>query len=158
MQRFARQDWLWLIGSVVVAVALVALIPYYGLVSGHAEHAALPEVAGTTHRVDVTPSGVEMVMTASDPRDQTVIADIRAHMADEAERYASGDYSDAMGMVSAATAAALRLHADAITVTQRETARASIIQLQSNDPGVYAVLVQWAGEMNAAHHDTMANP
>jgi hypothetical protein len=150
VQRSALPEWAWVVGSLVVAGALVALIPYYGLVGGHTEHAALPDVPGTTHRVTETAAGVTMTMAAVVPAAATT-ARIVAHMDDEAERYRAGDYSDAMGMVSPQTVAALRSNAQHITVSQRHDADASSILLVTTDPTTHALLTQWAAEMNGPH-------
>lgn len=150
MQRFTRQDWLWLIGSLVVAGVLVALIPRYGLVGGHAEHAAMPEVPGTTHQVVPVADGVAMQMEPVQP-DSGIQMQIHDHMEDEAARYRAGTYTDAMGMVTAATAAALQAHSAQITVTVDHTPARSTIRLTSPDPATRALLTQWAAEMSAMH-------
>jgi hypothetical protein len=112
MQRLDRNSWIMLVGSIVVAVALVTLIPYYGLVGGHQEHGVIAAgpLSASSHRYVILPDGVDMVMTAESDTDTATITAIQTHMQDEAARFRAGDYGDDMAMVSADLIAALRDH------------------------------------------------
>jgi hypothetical protein len=98
MQRLDRNSWIMLVGSIAVAVALVTLIPYYGLVGGHQEHGvtAAGPLSASSHRYVILPDGVDMVMTAESDTDTATITAIQTHMQDEAARFRAGDYADEM--------------------------------------------------------------
>jgi hypothetical protein len=160
MQRLDRRSWLTLIGSLVLAGVLVALIPYYGLVGGHADHGAALSGAmeKSTHHYMVLPNGVDMMMTAINADDATTISAIRQHMDSEATRFRAGDYTDDMAMVSADTQARLRANRAAIEVSIVSAAAGSTIQLRSADPSVVTLLSTWATQMSAAHTGHSMNP
>ncbi len=160
MQRLDRRNWLTLIGSLVLAGALVALIPYYGLVGGHADHGAA--LSGTmeksTHHYMVLLNGVDMMMTAHRADDAITAAAIRQHMESEATRFRTGDYTDDMAMVSTDTQARLRANRAAIAVTVVSDAAGSTIQFRSDDPLVVTLLSTWATQMSAEHTSHTMNP
>jgi len=160
MQRLDRRSWLTLIGSLVLAGVLVALIPYYGLVGGHADHGAALSGAmeKSTHHYMVLPNGVDMMMTAINADDATTISAIRQHMDSEATRFRAGDYTDDMAMVSADTQARLRANRAAIEVSIVSAAAGSTIQLRSADPSVVTLLSTWATQMSAEHTSHTMNP
>ena len=160
MQRLDRRSWLTLIGSLVLAGVLVALIPYYGLVGGHADHGAALSGAmeKSTHHYMVLPNGVDMMMTAINADDATTISAIRQHMDSEATRFRAGDFTDDMAMVSADTQARLRANRAAIEVSIVSAAAGSTIQLRSADPSVVTLLSTWATQMSAEHTSHTMNP
>ena len=149
-----------LVGSVIVGIVLVTLIPYYGLVGGHQEHgvSAAGPLSASSHRYVILPDGVDMVMTAESATDTATITAIQTHMQDEATRYRAGDYGDDMAMVSADLIAALRDHQADITVTVVTAGATSTIQLRSSDAATVARLTAWASQMSAEHTGHTPNP
>jgi hypothetical protein len=160
MQRLDRNSWIMLVGSIAVAVALVTLIPYYGLVGGHQEHGvtAAGPLSASSHRYVILPDGVDMVMTAESDTDTATITAIQTHMQDEAARYRAGDYGDDMAMVSADLIAALRDHQADITVTVVAAGATSTIQFRSQDSATVAWLKTWADQMSAHNTDHSMHP
>jgi hypothetical protein len=160
MQRLDRNSWIMLVGSIAVAVALVTLIPYYGLVGGHQEHGvtAAGPLSASSHRYVILPDGVDMVMTAESDTDTATITAIQTHMQDEAARYRAGDYADEMAMVSADLIAALRDHQADITVTVVAAGATSTIQFRSQDSATVAWLKTWADQMSAHNTDHSMHP
>ena len=160
MQRLDRNSWVMLVGSIVVAVALVTLIPYYGLVGGHAEHGvtAAGPLSTSSHQYVAQPDGVDMVMTAQSDADIETITAIQAHMQDEATRFRNGDYADDMAMSSQDLIAALRDHQADITVTVVAAGATSTIQFRSQDSATVALLKTWADQMSTHHTDHSMHP
>ena len=160
MQRLDRRSWLTLIGSLVLAGALVALIPYFGLVGGHAAHGAEHNSAmdASTHHYMVQPNGVDIMMTALRADDAITAAAIRQHMDSEATRFRAGDYTDDMAMVSTDTQAQLGANRAAIAVTVVSDAAGSTIQFRSDNPLVVTLLSTWATQMSAEHTSHTMNP
>ena len=160
MQRLDRNSWIMLVGSIAVAVALVTLIPYYGLVGGHQEHGvtAAGPLSASSHRYVILPDGVDMVMTAESDTDTATITAIQTHMQDEAARFRAGDYADEMAMVSADLIAALRDHQADITVTVVAAGATSTIQFRSQDSATVAWLKTWADQMSAHNTDHSMHP
>ena len=160
MQRLDRNSWIMLVGSIAVAVALVTLIPYYGLVGGHQEHGvtAAGPLSASSHRYVILPDGVDMVMTAESDTDTATITAIQTHMQDEAARFRAGDYADEMAMVSAELIAYLRDHQADITVTVVAAGATSTIQLRSSDAATVARLTAWASQISAEHTGHTPNP
>ena len=160
MQRLDRNSWLMLVGSVIVGIALVTLIPYYGLVGGHQEHGVTTAgpLSASTHQYVAHPDGVDMVMTAQSGAYSETITAIQAHMQDEATRFRAGDYADDMAMVSADLIAALRAHQADITVTVVAAGATSTIQFRSQDSATVALLKTWADHMATHHTDHTMHP
>ncbi len=160
MQSNNRYNTIMLVGSLVLAIGLVSLIPYYGLVGGHAEHgvAEAGVLSTTTHRFVLHPDGVDMVMTAATASDTATITAIQTHMQTEATCYRAGDYADTMGMVSAELSAQLKQHQADIAVTVVSADASSTIQLRSHDASVVTVLTAWAEQMRAIHMHHSLNP
>ena len=160
MQRLDRNSWIMLVGSIVAAVALVTLIPYYGLVGGHAEHgvSAAGPLSASSHQYVAQSDGVDMVMTAEPATDTATITAIQAHMQDEATRFRVGDYGDDMAMVSDDLIAALRDHQTDITVTVVVAGATSTIQFRSQNSATVALLKTWADQMSTHHTDHSMHP
>ena len=160
MQPLDRNSWMMAVGSVMVGIALVTLIPYYGLVGGHAEHGV--STAGprgtTSHQYVAQPDGVDMVMTATSDVDTETITAIQAHMQDEATRFRNGDYADDMALASPDLIAALRAHQADITVTVVVAGATSTIQFRSQDRATVALLATWADQLSTHHIDHTMHP
>ena len=160
MQRLNRNSLIMLVGSIVVAVALVTLIPYYGLVGGHQEHGvtAVGPLSASSHRFVILPDGVDMVMTAQSDADIETITAIQAHMQDEATRFRNGDYADEMTLGNPDLIAALRAHQADITVTVVVAGATSTIQFRSQNSATVALLKTWADQMSKHHTDHSMHP
>ena len=160
MQRLDRNSWIMLVGSIVAAVALVTLIPYYGLVGGHAEHgvSAAGPLSASSHQYVAQSDGVDMVMTAEPATDTATITAIQAHMQDEATRFRNGDYADEMTLGNPDLIAALRAHQADITVTVVVAGATSTIQFRSQNSATVALLKTWADQMSKHHTDHSMHP
>lgn len=156
MTAISRNTWVMVIVSVLVAGALVALIPYYGVVGGHAEHG----MGDMDHDMLMTDAaydfvrlsnGVEVRMTVLDASQSDTIATIRTHMQSEVARYQAGDFSDEMSPSAATVAPKLAPHAQALTVVYHDTPVGGAVMLTSNDPAVVVLLTEWAQAMETDH-------
>jgi hypothetical protein len=160
MKSMSRTAWFAVIASVIVAVAIVLLIPYYGITGGHTEHAGMADMSGMDHDVLMNdaghdfiemPNGIEVRLTTLKPDDQTIIATIRAHMQAELTRHQTGDFSDAMSPASAPIASQLAPFATDITITYRDTPVGAALQFASLKSDVVELLHQWAQAMEQDH-------
>ena len=156
MTAISRNTWIVLGVSVVLAVALVAMIPYYGAVGGHAEHG----MGDMDHDMLMTDAaydfvrlsdGVEVRMTVLDASQSDTIATIRTHMQSEVARYQAGDFSDEMSPSAAAVGTKLAPHAQALTVVYHDTPVGGAVTLTSSDTAVVALLTEWAQAMETDH-------
>ena len=156
MTSISRTTWMLVVVSVLVAGALVALIPYYGVVGGHAEHGMgdmdhdmlMSDAAYDFVRLA---DGVEVRMTVLDASQRDTIATIRTHMQSEVERYQSGDFSDEMSPSAAAVGTAITPYAQAITVVYHDTPVGGAVTLTSSDAAVVSLLTDWAQAMEKDH-------
>ena len=160
MKSMSRTAWVAVIASVIVAVAIVLLIPYYGITGGHTEHAGMADMSGMDHDMlmsdsgydfIVMPTGIEIRLTTLKPGDQTIIATIRAHMQAELTRHQTGDFSDAMSPSSAPIASQLAPFAADITISYRDTPVGAALQFASPKSDVVELLHQWAQAMEQDH-------
>lgn len=160
MTSMSRTAWIAVIASVIVAVAIVLLIPYFGITGGHAEHAGMADMPGMDHDMlmsdsgydfIVMPNGIEIRLTTLKPGDQTIIATIRDHMQKELTRHQTGDFSDALSPTSATIASQLAPLAADITITYHDTPVGAALQFASTKPDVVELLHQWAQAMEHDH-------
>ena len=156
MTSISRNTWILVVVSVIVAAALVALIPYYGAVGGHAEHG----MGDMDHDMLMTDAaydfvrlsdGVEVRMTVLDASQSDTIATIRTHMQSEVTRYQTGDFSDGMSPGATTVGAKLAPHAQALTVAYHDTPVGGAVTLTSTDMAVVALLTEWAQAMETDH-------
>ena len=160
MKSMSRTAWIAVIASVIVAVAIVLLIPYYGITGGHADHSGMADMPGMDHDMlmsdsgydfIVMPTGIEIRLTTLKPDDQTIIATIRAHMQAELTRHQTGDFSDAMSPTSATIASQLTPLAADITITYHDTPVGAALQFASPKSDVVELLHKWAKAMEQDH-------
>jgi len=160
MKSMSRNAWIAVIASVIVAVAIVLLIPYFGITGGHADHSGMADMAGMDHGVlmsdaghdfIVMPNGIEIRLTTLKPGDQTIIATIRDHMQQELARHQTGDFSDSMSPKSAPIASKLAPFAADITITYLDTPVGAALQFASPKSDVVELLHQWAQAMEQDH-------
>lgn len=167
MKSMSRTAWIAAIASVIVAVAMVVLIPYFGITGGHADHAGMADMSGMNHDVLMNdaghdfiemPNGIEMRLTTLKPDDQTIIATIRDHMQAESIRHQTGDFSDSMSPSSAVIASKLTPFATDITISYRDTPVGAALQFVSSKPAVVELLYQWAKAMQQDHAGVHSMP
>ena len=160
MKSMSRTAWIAVIASVIVAVAIVLLIPYFGITGGHADHAGMADMPGMDHGTlmsdagydfIVMPNGIEIRLTTLKPGDQTIIATIRDHMQQELARHQTGDFSDSMSPTSASIASKLAPFAADITITYHDTPVGAALQFASPKSDVVDLLHQWAQAMEHDH-------
>jgi len=155
MQRIDRAMWIQLIVSLVVAGVLVAMIPIFGIVGGHAEHGVAHEfvVADTQHVFGVSDDGVLIGLMANDVQQQARIDEARVYMRGEFERYLQGDFGDEYSQSSAQVVNQLADNRQVMTITYQDVASGAMIQVTSQDPTVIALLHQWINLRQADHGD-----
>lgn len=156
MTSISRNTWIVLGVSVIVALVLVAMIPYFGAVGGHAEH-GMGDMDHTTLMQDAAydfvrlANGVEVRMTVLDASKRDTIATIRAHMQSEVTRYQTGDFSDDMSPSATTVGGKLTPHAQALMVVYHDTPVGGAVTLTSNDAAVVSLLMEWAQAMEHDH-------
>lgn len=155
MQRIDRTTWIQLIISLVVAGVLVAMIPIFGIVGGHAEHGVAHEfaVADTQHLFGSSADGVVIGLMAQDAQQQVRIDEARSYLRGEYERYQRGEFGDEYSPSSAQLATQLADCRDEITITYQDVASGAMIQLTSDNPVVVTLLHQWIEIRQADHGD-----
>jgi hypothetical protein len=155
MQRVDRTTWTWLIGSIVVAVGLVSLIPLYDLAGGHAEHGL--GVQHTVATVDMRWSfraeadGVEMQLVAATSADAAAVAQVRQVVTNRLHQYQFGDFGVGPGDTQQAHAPELTQMRDSIQIEYHELDAGAELVLTSDDDAVVAELHQWMAAI--AHAD-----
>ncbi len=144
-----------LIISLVVAGVLVAMIPIFGIVGGHAEHGVAHDfaVTDTQHVFGVSADGVMIGLMAQDSQQQVRIDEARAYMRSEYERYLRGEFGDNYSSSSAQLATQLAEYRDVMTITYQDVASGAMIQVTSQDPDVVTLLHQWIETRQADHGD-----
>jgi hypothetical protein len=147
MQRIDRATWLGVVTSIVIALALVSLIPIYDLAGGHAEHGLQTTGTGGTPHIDYVARDdgvvVRVMPVAGVSREQ-----VRQVGKNLWYRYQFGDFgSDAPGP-RATLAVALAKERTHIEIAYRETAEGCDVLLTSRDVATRALLQAWmqAGE------------
>lgn len=153
MKRIDRTTWLQLILSLVVAGVLVAMIPLFGIVGGHAEHGVAHDfvVADTQHVFGASADGVVIGLMAQDAQDGSRIQAARAYMQGEYERYLQGNFADSYSQSSRQIAGQLANYHAQMTITYQDAASGAMIQITSNDAVVVELLHQWVDMRRADH-------
>lgn len=155
MRRIDRTTWMHLILSLVVAGVLVAMIPIFGIVGGHAEHGVSHTfaVANTQHVFGTSDDGVVIGLMAQDAQQLERISEARTYMKGEYERYLRGDFGDEYSPSVDRIAAQLAAQRALMSITYHDVASGAMIQVTSQDPVVIALLHQWIELRQADHGD-----
>jgi hypothetical protein len=155
MQRIDRVTWIQLIVSLVVAGVLVAMIPIFGIVGGHAEHGVAHEfvVADTQHVFGASADGVVIGLMANDAQQQERVAEARVYMQGEYKRYLQGDFGDEYSPSVDHIAAQLAAQRALMSITYQDVASGAMIQVTSQDSAVVGLLHQWIELRQADHGD-----
>lgn len=155
MQRIDRTTWIQLIISLVVAGVLVAMIPIFGIVGGHAEHGVAHDfaVADTQHVFGSSADGVVIGLMAHDAQQQVRVDEARQYMRSEYDRYVGGEFGDAYSPASDQVATQLAGYRSEMTITYQDVASGAMIQVTSLDPVVVTLLHQWIEMRQADHGD-----
>ncbi|MGE5097087.1 MAG: aspartate carbamoyltransferase [Betaproteobacteria bacterium] len=148
-------------GNVGIAAVFVAALVAFGCAAPSRQDEVaskgamvMPfDLARTTHYFDDRPDGGVQAVTANDPADAKQVALIRAHLAEEAQRFARGEFSDpaaihGSGMPGLATLA--KAH-DRLRVAYRELPAGASITYASADPAVVEAVHQWFAAQRSDH-------
>ena len=111
------------------------------------------DLARTTHFFDDTPSGGIETVTANDAKDARQVALIRSHLAQEAKRFARGDFSDPAkihgrdmpGLAELARAG------DQLRVKYRKLPAGASLSYASADAAVIAAVHAWFAAQRSDH-------
>jgi hypothetical protein len=156
------------ISLIALGLVLVGLIAFVVLVgSGDDDSSRQDEVAArgaqvmpfdletTTHVFDKTGTGGVQTVRAHDDADDEQIPLIRAHLAEEAEAFASGDYDDPMAIHGDEMPglAVLRADPDAVEVVYAEQPDGATITYTSTDPELVDAIHRWFDAQLADHGD-----
>lgn len=154
MQRVDRTTWAWLIGSIVVAVGLVSLIPLYDLAGGHAEHGlGVQHAAPATDVVwsfQTEARGIRMQLVAASSSDAGAVAQVRQIATNRLHQYQFGDFGGEPGDTQQAHAQELTQMRDRIQIEYHELDAGGELVLTSDDDAVVLVLQQWLAAMAPA--------
>jgi hypothetical protein len=113
----------------------------------------------TTHRFTKTPEGGVQTVVADDPLDQTQIRLIRGHLAQEATRFARGDFADPTSIHGSAmpgVAELSRSHAR-IQIQYGETPPGAKITYTTSDKALVSALHTWF-DAQVSDHGQHAEP
>jgi hypothetical protein len=113
----------------------------------------------TTHTFERAADGGVQAVTANDPADTEQIALIRAHLQDEAAKFARGDFSDPAQIhgEDMPGLADLRAGADRITVAYRELPDGARLTYRTDDQAMIHALHTWF-DAQLADHGEHAQP
>jgi hypothetical protein len=124
-----------------------------------AGRAVMPfDLDATTHVFEKLQDGGLQTVVA-DAQDPSQVALIRAHLADEAERFARGDFHDP-AMIHGEDMPglhALVMGHDRLQITYREVDRGAEIRYASDDPALVAAIHQWF-DAQLSDHGRHAQP
>jgi hypothetical protein len=104
------------------------------------------DLDATTHRFTPVGDGLVQTVVADDPGDADQVALVRAHLAEEAARFAAGDYGDpaAIHGDDMPGLAALEAGAAAVEVTYADVPGGATITYATADPALVEALRLWA--------------
>jgi hypothetical protein len=99
----------------------------------------------TTHVFTERPNGGVQVVTADDPDDAEQVRLVRAHLGDEAEAFAGGDFGDPASIHGDEMPgiAALEAGVDRITVTYADVPAGGQLTYTTSDPELVEALHAW---------------
>ena len=113
------------------------------------------DLDATTHRFEPLDDGLLQAVVADDPADGGQIALVRSHLAEEAERFARGDFDDPATIHGddMPGLAHLRAGFDDVDVTYAETPDGATITYTTARPDLVAALHDWAEAQVGDHGD-----
>jgi hypothetical protein len=111
------------------------------------------DLTRTLHRFQALPDGGLQTITANDPTDQTQITLIQQHLADEAQRFQQGNFSDPAALHGADMPglATLAANADKLAVVYTALPNGAQIRYTTHDPNTLVALQQWFAAQLADH-------
>jgi hypothetical protein len=115
------------------------------------------DLDATTHVFEPHDGGLAQRVTADDPDDAEQVALVREHLADEAERFAAGDFGDPAAIHGDEMPGLAELeagHAD-VDVRYAEIPEGGRIDYTTDDPDLVAALHAW-GEAQVSDHGAHA--
>ena len=117
------------------------------------------DLDATTHRFEPTPDGLVQTVVADDPDDADQVGLVRRHLAEEAERFAAGDYGDpaAIHGDDMPGLAELEAGADAIDVAYADAPDGARVTYTTSDPALVDALHRWS-EAQVMDHGAHAEP
>jgi len=142
MQRIDRSTWLGVVASIVVALALVSLIPLYNLAGGHAEHGLQAGTADLRPRLAYVARADGVVVRVL-PVAGMSTAQVRQAGQKLLYQYQFGDFGGDGQEQRAPWATALTKERAQIEIDYRETGAGCEIALTSGDQATVALLHDW---------------
>jgi hypothetical protein len=117
------------------------------------------DLEATTHHFEPTGDGLVQTVVADDPGDTEQVELIRAHLAEEAERFSRGDYGDPETIHGEAMPGLRELEAaaGAVTVDHESLDDGARLTFTTDDPALVDALHRW-GEAQVADHGHHAEP
>jgi hypothetical protein len=111
------------------------------------------DLAKTTHYFDDRPDGGVETVTANDASDAEQAALIRSHLAEEARRFARGDFSDPAAIHGADMPgmAVLERAGAKLRVSYREVPGGASLTYASVDPAAVAAIHEWFAAQRSDH-------
>jgi hypothetical protein len=113
----------------------------------------------TTHRFTPTDDGLVQEVTADRAGDTEQIELIRAHLAEEAQRFRAGDYADPAHIhgIDMPGLAELSAGASRIEITYTDVADGATIRFRTSDPPLRKALHAWAAAQVSDHGQHATN-
>jgi hypothetical protein len=111
------------------------------------------DLDSTTHRFETTDSGLVQSVTADDPGDEQQIRLVREHLAEQATRFAEGDFDDpaAIHGHDMPGLAELRTAAGAIHIELQQLDAGARMIFTTEDPALIDALHRWAHAQRLDH-------
>lgn len=103
------------------------------------------DLSKSMHTFTKTDDGGREAVTANDPSDQSQIALIRQHLAEEQAKFSRGDFGDPAQIHGMDMPGISQLSADyrQVTVTYQDTPTGGELRYQSADPAIVSALHDW---------------
>jgi hypothetical protein len=103
------------------------------------------DLDATTHRFTKTDDGGVQVVTADDPDDAEQVALVRAHLAEERDKFSRGEFEDPARIHGMDMPGVSELSAgyEQVTVTYRDRPAGGELTYTSADPEMVAALHEW---------------
>ena len=113
------------------------------------------DLDATVHTFTETTTGGVQTVTVRDAGDDAEVAAIRGHLADEADRFRQGDFSDPAAIHGTDMPGLAELEAghEAITVTYDERPDGARITYRTDDPELVDAIHRWFDAQLADHGD-----
>jgi hypothetical protein len=118
------------------------------------------DLDATAHTFAPTDTGLVQTVSADDPSDVDQVALIRSHLAEEAARFAEGDFDDPAAIHGHTMPGLeeLRAGADRIDIAYTELPDGARVTFATEDPALVEALHRWAEAQLTDHGDHARHP